>query len=255
MGIFKVKNVKTIEKLFEGWNETLIWSCLQGCMGSAYADKVDSPESAQIIIADFCFFAGKENEELVRNKPSDYKSNFIIMVPQNEKWSKLIEKVYKENSLKVNRYAIKKEKDIFNVEKLNKIVSGINRPFKVQDIDKEMYNKVMKEKWSKDLCSHFKDYENYKNRGMGVVVTDNGMVVSGAASYTVYNEGIEIEIDTRQDYRRRGLALICGAKLILECINVGLYPSWDAQNKGSVALAEKLGYHFDKEYVAYEVTF
>lgn len=255
MSIFKVKDVKTIEKLFEGWNETLIWSCLQGCMGSAYADKLDSPESAQIIIADFCFFAGKENEELVRNKSAHYKSNFIIMVPQNEEWSKLIEKVHKENSLKVKRYAIKKEKDIFNVEKLNEIVNGIKRSFQVQDIDEEMYNKIMKEQWSKDLCSHFKDYEDYKNRGMGTVVTENGMVVSGASSYTVYNEGIEIEIDTRQDYRRRGLALICGAKLILNCINARLYPSWDAQNKGSVALAEKLGYHFDKEYVAYEVTF
>lgn len=255
MSIFKVKDVKTIEKLFEGWNETLIWSCLQGCMGSAYADKLDSPESAQIIIADFCFFAGKENEELVRNKSAHYKSNFIIMVPQNEEWSKLIEKVHKENSLKVKRYAIKKEKDIFNVEKLNEIVNGIKRSFQVQDIDEEMYNKIMKEQWSKDLCSHFKDYEDYKNRGMGTVVTENGMVVSGASSYTVYNEGIEIEIDTRQDYRRRGLALICGAKLILNCINSRLYPSWDAQNKGSVALAEKLGYHFDKEYVAYEVTF
>ena len=29
--------------------------------------------------------------------------------------------------------------------------------------------------------------------------------------------------------------------------------SWDAQNKWSVALAEKLGYHFSHEYVAYEV--
>lgn len=45
----------------------------------------------------------------------------------------------------------------------------------------------------------------------------------------------------------------CGAKLILECINRNIYPSWDAQNKGSVELAEKLGYHFDKEYIAYEI--
>ena len=32
-----------------------------------------------------------------------------------------------------------------------------------------------------------------------------------------------------------------------------MYPSWDAQNPASAALAEKLGYHFDKEYTAYEV--
>ena len=52
---------------------------------------------------------------------------------------------------------------------------------------------------------------------------------------------------------RKGLAYACGAKLILECIKNGLYPSWDAQNKWSVALAEKLGYHFSHEYIAYEI--
>lgn len=57
----------------------------------------------------------------------------------------------------------------------------------------------------------------------------------------------------RIDQRRKGLASVCGAKLILECMKRGLYPSWDAQNKGSVALAEKLGYHFSHEYVAYEI--
>ncbi|MDD6328823.1 MAG: GNAT family N-acetyltransferase, partial [Lachnospiraceae bacterium] len=31
------------------------------------------------------------------------------------------------------------------------------------------------------------------------------------------------------------------------------YPSWDAQNKWSVGLAEKLGYHFSHEYTAYEI--
>lgn len=69
----------------------------------------------------------------------------------------------------------------------------------------------------------------------------------------MYRDGIEIEIDTREDYRRKGLALACGTKLILECIKRNLYPSWDAQNKGSVALAEKLDYNFDKEYIAYEI--
>ena len=77
--------------------------------------------------------------------------------------------------------------------------------------------------------------------------------MSGASSYTVYQEGIEIEIGTRQDYRRKGLASVCGARLILECMERGLYPSWDAQNLWSVKLAEKLGYHFDRAYPAYEV--
>lgn len=48
-----------IEPLFDGWDETLLWSCLQGYMGNAWADNVQDPESAQIITGDFCFFCGK----------------------------------------------------------------------------------------------------------------------------------------------------------------------------------------------------
>lgn len=52
---------------------------------------------------------------------------------------------------------------------------------------------------------------------------------------------------------RQGLAFACGARLILECLQRGLYPSWDAQNEGSLALARKLGYHFDHAYTAFEI--
>jgi len=55
-----------IASIFEGWNETLLWSCLQGYMGKAWADDIENPKSAQILVGDFCFFAGVSNMELVR---------------------------------------------------------------------------------------------------------------------------------------------------------------------------------------------
>jgi hypothetical protein len=78
--------------------------------------------------------------------------------------------------------------------------------------------------------------------------------VSGASSYTFYDNGIEIEIDTKCEYRSRGLALACASGLILECLDRGLYPSWDAHDLRSVALAEKLGYHRDQAYVTYIIS-
>lgn len=89
--------------------------------------------------------------------------------------------------------------------------------------------------------------------GIGAVICKDAIIVSGASSYSRYKEGIEIEIDTKEEYRRKGLAYICGAKLILECLERNLYPSWDAHNSGSVALAEKLGYHYSHTYTAIEI--
>lgn len=115
--------------LFNDWQETLIWSALQGCMGEVYVNDKLNPCSGQIVIGDFCFFAGEPENELVMNIPENFKSSIIIMAGQNEEWD----------------------------------------------------------------------------------------------------------------------------RLILECLSKGLYPSWDAQNKASLELSKKLGYHFDKEYTVYEV--
>ena len=88
--------------------------------------------------------------------------------------------------------------------------------------------------------------------GRGMVILRDGKIVSGASSYTRYQEGIEIEVDTVPAERRKHLATIVCSALILNCLEEGLYPSWDAQNMNSVHLAEKLGYEYDHEYVAYE---
>ncbi|MBK1809116.1 GNAT family N-acetyltransferase [Clostridium sp. YIM B02505] len=54
--------------------------------------------------------------------------------------------------------------------------------------------------------------------------------------------------------KQGGLALACASKLILDCLERVIYPRWDAANLESVALAEKLGYHFDKEYIVYSIS-
>ena len=105
-----------------------------------------------------------------------------------------------------------------------------------------------------DFVSSFQSKAAYLRDGRGVVLVKNGEIVSGASSYTRYREGIEIEVDTVEEERRKHLALIACSALILRCLDEDLYPSWDAQNMASVRLAEKLGYQYDHEYTAYEVT-
>ncbi|MFG6383015.1 MAG: GNAT family N-acetyltransferase [Lachnospiraceae bacterium] len=259
MHIFKLSPsmVHKIEPLFEGWEESLIWSCLQGYMGEAWVDSEDNPKSARIVLADFCYFAGEANQRLVTEEIKMQTREFLIMVPPLDKtgecWAKEIEKAYGKNCKRVERYAIKKETGIFDKEKLEKIVNNLNPEYEVRLIDKDIFLQTKKEAWAIDFTSQFANYEDYHKRGLGAAVLYQGKLVSGASSYTVYREGIEIEIGTKKDFRRKGLATVCGAKLILECLNRGFYPSWDAQNKWSVALAEKLGYHFDRVYPAYEV--
>lgn len=249
--------VDRIVPLFAGWEESLIWSCLQGYMGEAWADDRERPQAARILLADFCYFVGEANRELVTEQIKTHSREFVIMVPPmdetGEAWAKEIEAAYGECCKRVERYAIKKEPGIFDKEKLKQIVASLDPAYEVKLIDEDVFRQTREEEWSKDFTSQYADYEEYHKRGLGVAVVYQGRLVAGASSYTVYRDGIEIEIGTKEEYRRRGFAAVCGAKIILECMDRGLYPSWDAQNKWSVALAEKLGYHFDRTYPAYEV--
>lgn len=236
--------------LFEDWDEKIVLSCLQSVMGNIYADSEENPSSAAAVMGDFCFFAGQPSECLVRY---DYEKDFLIMVPRSEAWSELIVSVYKEQAKRRMRYAIKKEPDCFNKEVLLSYVHSLKPSCSLKKIDREIYERCFENDWSRDLVSQFQTYEMYEALAVGIVVVKDGCILSGASTYARYREGIEIEIDTRQDCRRRGFALAAGAALILECLDRGLYPSWDAHNPGSVALAQKLGYTFDFEYPVYEV--
>jgi len=237
--------------IFNSWDETMIWSCLQGIMGEIHTNSTE--DAAVAMLGDFAFYAGTPSEELFRVKKESCKRDYIIAVPQNNEWAELIEKCYADKAKKVTRYAFKKEPNIFDVVKLEHAVLNLTDDYKLKMLEEQEYNMCKNNAWANDLVSQYKDYDTYKELGLGVVVLKDGELIAGASSYSTYKEGIEIEIDTREDYRRKGLAYVCGAKLIMECLKKGLYPSWDAQNKWSLAIAEKLGYHFSHEYIAYEI--
>ena len=238
-------NLEKIASFFEGWEETMIWSCLQGCMGEISPDDLENPKAAMLTLGDFCFFGGEPSETLVK------QAAVFILVPQNQDWAQAIESVWQDGVTKGVRYAIQKEPDIFNLEKLSQYAHSFDGAYSVQLFDREIYEAALAESWSKDLCSLFPNYEDFKSRGMGAAVLFQGQLVAGASSYSAYHGGIEIEIDTKPEFRRKGLATACGARLILECLARGLYPSWDAHDLRSVMLAEKLGYHRDKPYPVY----
>ena len=245
--VVELKDTSKVKELFEGWQETLIYSCIQKVMGRIYVTDPDEPVSAFAYVGCFGFVAGEPDRELLENKPE----GFVILTPQNDAWAALIEEVY-PSAKKVTRYAIKKDTR-FDIDVLRKNVDMLPAGYEIKEIDSDLYDKCMEDPVTEDFVSSFADKKQYLELGRGIVILKDDKIVSGASSYTRYNEGIEIEVDTVESERRNRLATIACSALILRCLKENLYPSWDAQNMNSVRLAEKLGYEFAHEYVAYEV--
>ena len=169
--------------------------------------------------------------------------------------SQAIETVWGRQARAVWRYATRKDPDAFDPGVLLQAENSLPAGFTLREMDESLYHACRSALWSRDLVGQFPDWESFSRLGLGVaVLAPDGSLAAGAGTYSRYMEGIEIEIDTRPDLRRRGLAMACGARLIRLCLRSGLYPSWDAQNPGSLALSEKLGYTFSHRYRAYEVT-
>lgn len=234
--------------LFSNWDEALIWSCLQGHMGVLTVDHAEQPTSAYIDAGDFCFFAGAPSAALLASVCGEK-----LLVPRDAAWAALLEAYFGARVTRFLRYATKKEPDVFCTEQLRAYVATLDARYELRLFDEHCFLLARQESWSADLCSQFWDYPDYSRRAVGVAILHGGALVAGASPYAVYDGGIEIEIDTKPEYRRQGLATVCGARLILECLRRGLYPSWDAHDKRSLALAEKLGYHLAHPYVAYEL--
>ncbi len=253
-----IKNLSVLYTLFANCTDTLVHSCLEGHMGQAIVDSLSSPTCAMLVVGDFVYFAGDAScsnaADLVRSISGYCKGDGAIAIPFTEEWSTLITQIYGENCTPFTRYAIHKQEQ-FDIPKLTAYTQQLPAGYSLAPIDAALYQQCLSNSWSFDLCSQFSTAEDYALRGIGYGVLYQGQLVAGASAYTIYNGGIEIEIDTRKDHRRLGLATACGARLILECLNKGIRPTWDAANLASVDLAAKLGYKLKGPYNAYDLVF
>ena len=255
MGIMRVQNMTTIAPLFADWPEKLFLATLTGCMGEAYANSQCT--AANISVADFTFLTGDalcpEAAALAVRMPEGAQNSLRIIAPRDAAWCGVVEKAFGERAVRRERYAIRKDVHHFDATALNAFSHALPPGFSLFPIDGALYRQALEVDWSRDFVSQFRNDADFLARGLGFMVLRGDEPVAGASSYVVFTGGIEIEIDTRKDYRRQGLATACGAALVQSCLARGLYPSWDAHNRASVALAEKLGYVYSHSYPVYEV--
>ena len=244
-------------RFFQHSQDTMVWSCLQGHMGSAWVSGRGVPGAARVVNGSFAFFAGDagcpEARELVEDLPWPAGDFEFILVPETPRWNGLIKEVWGGRGEPIRRYAIRKD-PVFDTGRLAGFVRRAEEAgFAVAPIAGPLYEAVRREKWSRDFVSQFSSREDYARRGLGFAALWDGAPVAGASSYLVFDGGLEIEVDTREDFQRRGLAAACAARLILASLERGIAPCWDAANLASAALSEKLGYRPDRPYDAFLV--
>ena len=153
------------------------------------------------------------------------------------------------------RYAIKLDAN-FDKEKLKSMIDALPVGYELKKIDSKVYDlcEKVEDEDLEELIDWFSNKKHFLEYGLGYAVIKDGKVVGGASTATRFKKGIEIEVDVLKSERRKGLASAACAKLILDCLERGWKPTWDAANPKSVGLAEKLGFTFDHKYTCFIIS-
>jgi GNAT superfamily N-acetyltransferase len=103
-----------------------------------------------------------------------------------------------------------------------------------------------KNTFARQECEMFWDsYDVFLEKAFGTIAHNrNGEFMGVCGAVSVSDGFYEINIETAEEYRRKGIGYAIAYKYIEECYKRGYVPHWDCYdyNKPSQALAQKLGF-------------
>lgn len=257
-----------LSSFFKNTYDSCPQSYLQGIMGRGFSDSIVNPSYSIIQVAQYCYFDGDADvflrDSTLALLEEQLQLPHIIMVPLSSSWERIFTA---DSSFQQSvRYAMDKPSTSeFSPELLTQYIQtqaydpvyakeNETKAYKLLPIDRNLYDTLKSKNWSFDFVGNYDNYEHFQKYGMGFVLADKSgkHILSGASSYSSDNDCIELSLATNPNYEGHGFATITAARFILECIHTNRRPSWDAANQTSCHIAEKLGYHFEKEYHAYK---
>lgn len=236
--------------------EVLIRSAMEGKMGRIFVSAPEEPSCCLVVTGDFAYLIGipPNGKTGVDLREQLYDScGHRFLVPENERWEAWLEENLDVPFRRVTRYALKQPEQGFEKETLQSYIKQIPKDYEIVKMDDQLYQEALEEEWSRDFCSNYRDCRHFMEEGLGYAAKKEGKLASGCAAYGISSNMMEIQVQTKKEHQRQKLALACSAAFLLDCMEHGICPNWDAANLQSVGLAEKLGYQFDEEYMVYQL--
>ncbi|HSQ25684.1 MAG TPA: GNAT family N-acetyltransferase [Anaerolineales bacterium] len=219
----------------------LIDTVVEGYLGSVVVDNIQKPLIARLEYADVVIFGGDPHhpaaKKLVETTPME---KGILQAPGD--WFQVIREILGDELIEILRYRFSEES--LELDLLKSITRNLPAKYMLRRINLDLAERIMSDpnQISEDHVRNFDSAEDFVQRGLGYVVLDGEYIVSGASSYAICKRGIEIQVNTNPAYRRQGLAAISSAAFLVECLETGRKPHWDAGNPESAQLARKLGF-------------
>ncbi|PKO16922.1 MAG: GNAT family N-acetyltransferase [Chloroflexi bacterium HGW-Chloroflexi-10] len=225
----------------------LIDTVIEGVLGTAWTDDLHDPQVAMLVFADIVAFGGDPQHahaiELINQLPEE---KGVLELPSG--WQQKLEEVHASQLISLERYAFSDEN--LNSDHLRECVGRLPSGYVLRKIDLSLAKilSTAATPLSVDQVQNYGSPEYFLEHGIGYCILKEDKIVSGASSYASCKAGIEIQVNTIEEERGKGLAQIVSAALIMDCLEHGKAAHWDAANRSSARLAQRLGYQPSGSY-------
>ena len=221
-----------------------IHSVLEGHSGIALVDSKTNPQVAQLTHPGWAILGGDVTHPVAHKLVEQLSDMWII--PISEAWRELIFQIHGHHLKQMPGITFSPKS--LNLKHLRSLQKRIPFACDIEHIDISLASQLKNEGLSS--LPGFSSLADFAERGIGFCARIEGRIISHAVSLMQCREGIHIGIETHPDFRNKGLATGIAAKLLVHCIERGVYPHWSAssENAASIHLAEKLGYVHDTVY-------
>ncbi|WP_026477098.1 GNAT family N-acetyltransferase [Alkaliphilus transvaalensis] len=247
------KDFNKVAHLIKSRNELSVLSVINGRMpGEVYVNNIKNPTVALILTNECNLIAGRTNDEAFNSKVNAKLDFWDQLTPDSSEWIEKIPSIHK------NPFIRKYARRHYELKIDDFVEYNINLPegyeMKKVDIsnielkDYENLDKVLNwiKSWGED--------KRFKNYGSGYFIHNEKVIVSFSLSDCYYEDKIAIGVYTDERYRNKGLGKIVVATTIMDCFAKG-YKKIDwmcvDSNKGSIAIAEKLGFTYKNKYYSF----
>lgn len=233
-----------------------------------FVDNIKNPTTAVIYVKPRLMFGGKAdntdfNKEIGKFlyailKPVLKKENIsgIDCYLTNNEWIKNIDSIVEE-PIFYNRYYY----EISELKQKN-WRDFIPEGFSLEPVDFSLLERKHLKNYDwllEEIEENWKPFEKglQENRGFYLVKEDKEIVSWCTTEYLTDENEIEVGIATKEEYQKRGFALLVGSATADYCLTKYKTVGWHCtdSNLGSIKTAEKIGYMKKKEYPQVWISF
>lgn len=215
--------------------------------GFILADNVEQPNTALSFMSGCVIYGGDAShpsaKDLIRSMEVQPA---ILSYPKG--WAALIMDEYKEKAKLETRYYLPFA--ALNKERLLSVDLSTNNGYRIERINGQFAEKLKDEIGEEYQIYHYSSLKDFAEKGCGFCITKGSEICSAAAAFLRSGNKIQIQVNTKQQYRQQGMAAKTCACMLRYCLENGISADWDAANTISRDLALKLGY---TECIPYDV--